>query len=116
VAVAGSVEVESAPREGLAKVGEDMKKRAKAPKGPTTPVAAPARSPARHVSVPTLRDDDVLGDLIDSDFDVRVDKDGKVRVHSRCGDGNDPQVSSEKARFLIEALGADFFPVPDLPR
>lgn len=63
-----------------------------------------------------LHDDDVLGDLIDSDFDVRVGEDGTVRVHSRCGDSDDPQVSAEKARFLIEALGADFFPVPDLPR
>lgn len=60
--------------------------------------------------------DDVLGDLIDSDFDIQVEDDGNVRIHARCNDGDDAAACAERMRFLVEALGADFIPPPELPR
>jgi len=51
-------------------------------------------APVRHEH----QDDDLFGDLIDFDFDFVVEP------------------RAEKTRFLVEALGVDFFPPPDLPR
>ena len=72
----------------------------------------PVLTPARE----ELRDDDVLGDLVHSDFDVFVEDDGQVKVHARCQEGEDPAIAAERVRFLVEALGADFLPPPELPR
>jgi hypothetical protein len=60
--------------------------------------------------------DDVLGDLIDSDFDVVVQPDGRVNVHAKCKEGDDPSAAAERVRFLVEALGAEMVPPPELPR
>jgi len=68
------------------------------------------------VPTPTPPNDDVLGDLIDSDFDVAVTDDGSVRIHARCAEGSDAAACAERTRFLVEALGADFVPPPELSR
>ena len=61
-------------------------------------------------------DSDVLGDMIDSSFDIEVEDDGNVRVHARCGPGDDAAACARKVRFLVEALGAEMVAPPELPR
>ncbi len=77
------------------------------------PVPTPSE---RATSGSTAASDDVLGDLIDSDFDVAVTDDGSVRIHARCPEGSDAAACAERTRFLVEALGADFVPPPELAR
>ncbi|MBI3725926.1 hypothetical protein HY251_18510 [bacterium] len=60
--------------------------------------------------------EEVLGDIVDSGFEVEVQEDGNVRVHARCAPEDDPAACAEKVRFLVEALGAELVAPPDLPR
>jgi hypothetical protein len=68
------------------------------------------------VDPPELTESDVLGDMIDSSFDIEVEDDGNVRLHARCGKGDDPAACARKVRFLVEALGAEMVAPPELPR
>lgn len=73
----------------------------------------------RHGALmPTLvpGDDDLLGDLTDSDLDIRVEDDGRVQIRAKCNADDDAAACAERMRFLVEALGADFVSPPDLPR
>ncbi len=77
----------------------------------------PVSQPSRDESAETLlQSDEVLGDLVDSDFDITVEDDGTVQLHARCQPGDDEEACAERMRFLVEALGADFVPPPDFPR
>jgi hypothetical protein len=57
-------------------------------------------------------DDDVLGDLIDSDFAIAITDEGSVTVRARCPEGADAGCA-ERMRFIVEALGDV---PPELPR
>jgi hypothetical protein len=39
------------------------------------------------------------------DIEIDVLPDGTVRLHARCGPGQDPAECAERIRFLVEALG-----------
>ncbi len=76
----------------------------------------PERKPREEPNAPpALSSDEVLGDMIDSGFDVEVDDDGQIKIHAKCGPGDDPAECAERVRFLVEALGTDL-PPPDLMR
>jgi hypothetical protein len=72
--------------------------------------------PKRKTAKADVADADVIGDLVDSSFDIEVEEGGTVRLHARCSPGDDPAACAEKVRFLVEALGAEMVAPPDLPR
>ncbi len=38
-------------------------------------------------------------------IDIDILEDGTVRLHTKCGPGDDPRACARRVRFLVEALG-----------
>jgi len=64
---------------------------------------------------PAASAEEVLGDLVDSDFDVAITDEGAVTIRARCPEESDGGCA-DRMRFLVEALGDDFLPPPELLR